>query len=122
MHYDFLCLIGDILPLCFFGERLRAREEECDGVYSISSSGPNLLCIATGSFEPLGNRSLHCFDLFLGDEFRLFDCLGVSAAIGSTEVVATDFPEVGAATLAADLGETGVEFCVHFSVSLQKLC
>jgi hypothetical protein len=65
----------------------------------------------------LGNRSLHCFALFWGDEFRLFDCFGGSAATGSAEVVATDFPDVGAATLAADPGETGVEcvlllFCV----------
>ena len=89
-----MCVIGDILPLrFFFGERLRVREEECDVVHSISSNVPNLLCRATGSFAPLGSRSLFCLALFFGDELRLLDC-GISAATGSAEVVATEPPEV----------------------------
>jgi hypothetical protein len=126
-----LCVIGDILPLFFLGERLRVREEESDGEKSISSKVPNLLWMAMGSFAPLGTRSLSCLALFLcGELFRLRELLVAAAATGSTETAAADFAGVAATTLAADPAEAvdvfkEIEFCftgVCGRISFSQTC
>ena len=77
----------DILPFCFLAKRLRTPVADGDGAKSMSSNAPNLIWRATGSFDPLGNRSpLSFWFSFWGDGLFLSTreiCSGWLCASGS---------------------------------------
>ena len=105
--------MGDILPFCFIGERLRTPVEDGDGAKSMSSIAPNLLCQATGSFAPLVARSLLSFWFpFWWDHVFL--------SAGFERLAATDFVVVEAAVFLSATREAptvaGIDDVLHLSV------
>ena len=63
IHFFLVCFIGDILPFCFLGERLRTRVVDADEAKYMSFNAPKLYykSVRIINFAPLGTRSFLSF-------------------------------------------------------------